>query len=347
MLTSDGAPPAGAVKTAVLVALVCAMPAAIVLALSAPLEVPTGYYYWELGDSVLRHGVLGFGGQPSTAFSPLYPAFLAWGRWITGDRLELVMALQVAVAAVGAVYFFRLSLLLSGDVRVAWIATLLHAFYPYYVRQSIGVIEITLFKTLLIATTYYVCRAEGTATIVAGGIASGLMLLVRVASLPIVLFAIAWLAIRRRVRDAVLFAGCAFIMFSPFLLRNVFLDGSWLPSRSGVNLFVGNCGCLGPHHSRLQHRHPEPRLRRGGLVQPIGEPPCREIRNGTRRLVHRPGAPVHQGSPSQDAEAETHEHRVRASAEARAVLPGRARHVAHPRRRRHDRGRGCHREAPS
>ena len=204
------------------------------------MDVPSSYY-WDLSDSLLRHGILGIDGQKSTAFEPLYPLFLAFSRWLTRDDLYLVMILQIAISSIGAVYFYKLCVLLSNNHSVAWIGVLIYSFYPYFIRQSVSVIEIPLFTTLLIATAYYYCRPAGIKGSVYCGIAFGLTLLARAAAIPIWVFATAALIFRQRYANALMVAGCTIILILPLLARNYHLDGSLMFSRSGENLFVGNC----------------------------------------------------------------------------------------------------------
>jgi 4-amino-4-deoxy-L-arabinose transferase-like glycosyltransferase len=195
--------------------------------------------YFELSDSLLFSGVLGFEGHPSTAFEPLYPLFLAAARWLTGDTLAWVLVLQIAVASLGAVYFYRLCLLLA-DERTARIGVLLFSFYPYLVRQSVSIIEITVLATLLVATAFYFCRIAGARSAAVAGAAFGLTLLARMAVLPALVLGVAFLAYKGRRAQALVVALTAFLVALPMGLRNLQVDGSFLPTRSGDNLLAGN-----------------------------------------------------------------------------------------------------------
>lgn len=216
-----------------LVFILCCVPRLACLWWASPEE--PGIYYWDLAGSLLSHGVLGFEGQPTSAFEPLYPLFLAAARWLTGDNLAGVLLLQVAVASLGGVYLYRLCQLLA-DERTARIAVLLFAFYPYLVWQSVNIIEITPLATLLIATAYYYCRGNAAAA----GVLFGLSLLMRAAVLPAALLAIAFQLFQRKHAAALVMALATFAVALPYAWRNHQLDGAWLPTRGGENLYVGN-----------------------------------------------------------------------------------------------------------
>jgi hypothetical protein len=221
-----------------LVFLVCFIPRVAYLWWALPGEQP-GIYYWELSSSLLQSSVLGFDGHASTAHEPLYPLFLAAARWLTGDSLAWVLVLQIAAVSVGAVYFYRLCLFLA-DERTARIGVLLFSFYPYLVRQSASIIEITLLATLLLATAFYFCRMVDFRGAAAAGAAFGLTLLARTAVMPVLVLGIAFLAYRGRYVQALIVALTAVLVALPMGLRNHQVNGSFLPTRGGENLFYGN-----------------------------------------------------------------------------------------------------------
>jgi len=218
---------------------VCFAPRLAYLLWSAPAGVPD-VYYWQLSDSLLQQGTLALHGRLTTAFEPLYPAFLAAARWLTGDRLAGVLLLQIAVASAGAVLFHRLCLLLTRNARVAWIGVLLYSLNPYAIHQSVQILEVTLVTTLLIALALQFTRIDGVRSAFAAGLALGIALLARVALLPLGLLALALLLWRRRVPQAIGVAVAAVLLVAPMAIRNHAIDGSLLFSRSGENLFFGN-----------------------------------------------------------------------------------------------------------
>ena len=73
----------------------------------------TRVFPWFLSDGWLRHGTIAYGDQPTAAFEPLYPLFIAAVRWCV-DSPSLVIAAQIGVACVGAVCLARLARSMSG-----------------------------------------------------------------------------------------------------------------------------------------------------------------------------------------------------------------------------------------
>lgn len=226
-------------KEAAAVFLLCLVPRIIyLLSMGSPGDA-AAMYYWELSESLLRHGVLGEAGRPSTAFEPLYPIFLAAARWLTNDDLARVIVLQSMLAAVGAIYFFRLCRLLSGDSAVAWIGVAMFSLHPYLVRQSDAIIEISTLATLLIVSAWYYCRTTEASGAIVCGFVFGLTLLARMAVLPAFILAAMWMLVEKRRTGAVLVI-VTLVTVAPMSARNYLEDGSWVLTRSGENLLVAN-----------------------------------------------------------------------------------------------------------
>lgn len=232
-------------------------------------------YYWRLSESLLRFRTLGFEGVPSTAFELLYPFFLAVARRIAFDQFPLVILFQSAFCSVGCIFFFRLCRWLTSCERVAWIGALLFCFHPYLIRQSSVLIEVSVFTTFLILFSYFLSKAESARGFIGSGILLGLNVLTRAAILPLEVFVTLILFLRRRFIQALLLAASSFLVVLPFSLRNYLLDGSWILTRSGANLFEGNCrfsdqflpryslDLLGPYAGQILSRE-APNLRAAG-----------------------------------------------------------------------------------
>ena len=116
--------------------------------------------YFRLSQFFLDAFKTGKVSQADTYYEPFYPFFLAVARFLAADQYGIVMALQIAVAALGAVYLYRLSVELSKNSNVGWIAAALYSFYPYAIRQSVSVMEVTLLSTLLIIGSYTFIRIK-------------------------------------------------------------------------------------------------------------------------------------------------------------------------------------------
>ena len=196
--------------------------------------------YWDLSTSLLERGTLTAGGVTTTEYEPLYPLFLAAARWLTLDHVRLVQALQSIVGAAGAVLLLWLGEALTDRPHVGIVAAGLYAVDPLLVRHAADATESTLVLVLLLASTYIFATARTTARTLAAGILIGLLAVARTMTLPFAALAAILMAADRRPARALALALTALLVASPFALRNYRLDGRWLPTRSGVNLFVGN-----------------------------------------------------------------------------------------------------------
>jgi 4-amino-4-deoxy-L-arabinose transferase-like glycosyltransferase len=228
-------------RTALVFAM-CAAPRLLALGLFPP---RTSTYYNELATSLLTNGTMAFDGVPSTYMEPLYPLFLAVARLVTGDSTVLAIVLQVAVAAFGGVLLYRLGSRLANPRTGFW-AAVFYALYPYLVRQSVARLEITLCATLAIAAALLLTRVERIRDAIAAGALLGLLMLTRTSFVVAALGAAAWLAwqgrpstsLGTRTRLAAVFLLTTLLVEGPWLVRNMWIDGSPLPSRMGENLYV-------------------------------------------------------------------------------------------------------------
>ena len=216
--------------------LLAALPRLVYLVVHPPADL---HVYRALADGLLRDGTLSIDGQPTTMYEPLYPMLLAAGRLAFG-RPFLVDLLQIAVASLGAALLFRLALELTHDVRVSTLAAVLYAIDPLLVREAAAHSESALFTTLLIAFAATAVSAETPLAAGAAGLSLGLAMLTRTAAAPLLLLAPAALLMQRAPRSAIILFATAAIVVLPLPLRNHALNGSWWPTRSGVNLYIGN-----------------------------------------------------------------------------------------------------------
>ncbi len=197
-------------------------------------------FYWELSDSLLQSGTLGFHGIKTTAFEPLYPLFLAGARLITRDHMFFVLLFQIIIEIIGCLYLYKLAQLLARNKYVGFITSLLYSLYPYFIYQTGAISEITLFTTLLIMSTYYYCKANGLKHSIYCGAFFGLTAMTRTTALPILFLGIGALALKKFYKQAFIMLGTALFILSPMMIRNYQIDGSLILTRSGENLFDGN-----------------------------------------------------------------------------------------------------------
>ena len=197
-------------------------------------------YHWTISSFLLQDGVIGDENGQSSEFDPLYIALLAAARIVTGDRPIMIQLLQIGADAFAAVQLSSLTLTLTGRRRAALISGVLYAAYPLLIRYSVACSEFTLLSLLLVTF----CRAflePGTPSrTAAAGVWLGLACLTRSAIAPLAALAILHAGFKRGATTAgvLLLAGAGVV--SPWLARNQTFNGSWWPTRSGVNLFLGN-----------------------------------------------------------------------------------------------------------
>ncbi len=230
-------PPASSVRRYVGLFFLAALPRLAYLLAARP---PFDSAYWVLSSGLLRDGSLALDGVRLTDFEPVYPIFLAISRVLVGNHMFAVQVLQVAVTSTGAVCLYRLAKTLTGRLRIALISAALYAGYPLLIRQAPQPSELALVTTLLVAFSYFFVRASTAAGAAVAGVWLGLAVLTRTTMLPLLALGPAVLIADRRPRSALALALAALVVVSPLPIRNHAVNGSWWPTRGGVNLYIGN-----------------------------------------------------------------------------------------------------------
>lgn len=224
--------------------LLAAVPRVAYLFIARP---PIESVYWALSESLRQHGSLVIDNVRVTGFEPLYPIFLCISRILARDHVLGVQLFQVAMASFGAVFMYRLGNALTSRQRLAAIGAMLYAVDPLLVRQAAGPSESALVTTLLVGFAYYAVTATTVARAAWSGVWLGLAVLTRAMTLPLVLLGPAVLLANRRPRLALAMTMTALVIMLPLPLRTHAVNDSWWPTRSGVNLFIGNS----PHTAAL------------------------------------------------------------------------------------------------
>lgn len=214
------------------------------LLLHLPLEDPSWSPHWNLATGILKYGTLGFQGERITWMEPGYPFFLAAARYFSLNLITPVFFWQSAAASLGACFLYLLVLTVTQKKFCAMAAACLYILYPYYIGQSIEVIEVPVITTLLIASAYFWQRAfqvPSLFNVFLCALAFSLTVLTRSMTLPALLIATGiFLSLKRRkVFFSLLFSFA--LLCAPWMARNLSVDGSLVPPRSGWNLLQANC----------------------------------------------------------------------------------------------------------
>jgi len=202
-------------------------------------------YHWHLSDGLLAHGAFLYGGAPTAAFEPLFPILIALVRLLV-DSIAAVVVVQIALSCTGAVLIDRLSTRLSGSARAGLVAAVLFSVYPYFVRQSVGMLELPLFLTLMLAAWMAWTADRPTAAVSMLALAT----LTRAFVAPLVVVALVLLAVRRP-RAAVRAAVAAILLLAPWMVHNYSVSGRPWPTRHEQLLFASN----NPYTVKMVPRH--------------------------------------------------------------------------------------------
>jgi 4-amino-4-deoxy-L-arabinose transferase-like glycosyltransferase len=186
-----------------------------------------------------------YDGAPTAAFEPLFPLLIALVR-LVADSIAAVVVVQIALSCAGAVLIDRLATRLSGSARAGLIAAVLFSLYPYFVRQSVGMLELPLFLTLMLAA--WMAWTDDRPTVAVSMLA--LATLTRAFVAPLVVVALVLLAVRRP-RAAVRAAVAAMLLLAPWLAHSYSVSGRPWPTRHEQLLFASN----NPYTVKMVPRH--------------------------------------------------------------------------------------------
>ncbi len=217
--------------------------------------------YVEVADSLVTHGVFGYGGRASAFRPPLYPWLLAGSFEVFGRDFRAVRVLQALLGALTCVGLAALGRTAFGP-RAGLFAGLGLAAYPFVLYFTGELLTETLYAALVVAFAWLATRwlfearadARGarveTAALrlaLAAGAALGLAILCRPAALFYALAAglfAAWAFVRgARGRAAELLALCAVaaVVVLPWCVRNTRMFGRpvFVTTYTGLNLYKG------------------------------------------------------------------------------------------------------------
>ena len=213
--------------------------------------------YWEdeqdylaLSQRIVQgEGYVDDSGNP-TAFRPVgYPLFLTVPQFISANNVLLIRIIQALVAALSLLLVYWIAFLVFNK-KVAIVAALWTAVYPYFIFMPGTILPTTWYSFLLLAATlalYYGVRKNEAIYFALAANLYGMSVLVRPSGIALVLAAGIWLLWRYRQEKLfsfdriVLFALIVMFACAPWVYRNYHvLDVPNFASNGGRNLWLGN-----------------------------------------------------------------------------------------------------------
>jgi 4-amino-4-deoxy-L-arabinose transferase-like glycosyltransferase len=195
-------------------------------------------------EELARHLARGEGYRtdagPTAYRPPLYPAFIAAVHLLLGESR---LAVRLAQAVLGTATCFLVFVLGSaiGGSRCGRLAALVLAVYPTHVLYTSYVHREILYTCLLMGALA-VLTYPGAVRGLGAGALLGLATLTNGLALAVIPVAGLYLAVRRRLRAAVMLVLGSAVIVAPWLIRNYTLFGAFAPvnTKTGVVLWEGN-----------------------------------------------------------------------------------------------------------
>jgi 4-amino-4-deoxy-L-arabinose transferase-like glycosyltransferase len=204
--------------------------------------------YYALAESVLSGKGLCF--ETTCAWwPPLYPLFLALTA-LFGKHYLLIVIPQALIGTGTVLLAFLIGREIFG-ARVGLIASIITAFYPYYVMHDTALQETgitTFFVALSVWLLLRASRLDRTRHLFLAGLALGAIALTRASTAPFIPLALIWAAwigapgnIKKRLRNAAVIVLALTLTVGPWLIRTWRVSGApVLSSQTGRALWIGN-----------------------------------------------------------------------------------------------------------
>jgi hypothetical protein len=173
-------------------------------------------------------------------FEPGYPAFVASGLLLFGEQLMAVQVVQACVAAAGAVLLYALTVRLTSSRLVGLMSGLLYGTNPLLVRQATAPSDLALVSTLLVGFCLAFIGIRDGRTAAFAGLWLGVTIITRSMTLPLLFFAVAILLRQRQTSHAIALTLATAALVVPMAAHNYVHTGLPWPTRSGINLYIGN-----------------------------------------------------------------------------------------------------------
>jgi hypothetical protein len=207
--------------------------------------------YWALSSGLLTNHSLSIDAVRITDYEPLYPLYLAFSRMLLGNHPLYVQLLQVVVSSIGAVLVRRVVSAMTDRPTAGVFAAGLYVLDPLLIKQAAEQTDLVLATVLTIALAWALVEAETSSQTMSAGVLLGALVLTRAMTSPLVVLIGLVVAARSGMRQALVVVATALLVLSPLPVRNYSVNGSLWPTRSGLNLFIGNS----PYTSALLPRY--------------------------------------------------------------------------------------------
>ncbi len=204
--------------------------------------------YILLGNSIFQGHGMSYVGQPTALRAPLYPLLLAGLRIAFGSQSLLAMRFLQFLGAILTAWISAGTAVLLWSKQSKWPAFAIALCVPTLVFFTSQILTESFTALLVTAFLFYLARYnqnEDSRSLVAMGVCSGLLLLLRFNSLFIPVVA-AFAAIRvpfgsASLKRALLPVALSLALVSPWLIRNliVFHGGILYSSQTGTTAFQG------------------------------------------------------------------------------------------------------------
>lgn len=209
------------------------------------------FIYDAIGYNILAKCIaFNFSFCADTFRTPVYPAFVALFYWLFGVKVWVVLLVQVFLNVISGYLLFKISECLFTNKNIGYVALILFALDPQQIIFTTYLYTDTLFVLLFLWSMYLFIRGiqEGKGKLFfVSGILFGLTILTRPIAIyfPAILFAYMIVqrnfSIKLKIRNAVLFTACAYLMLIPWMCRNYkSYDHFALSSINGYNLLFYN-----------------------------------------------------------------------------------------------------------
>lgn len=202
--------------------------------------------YASLAKNLLERGEYSVApGEPSIYREPGFPFFLAILFALFGARpWTVALGLNFVNVLTCAAIFLMTKRVFSRPT--AWLALAIACFYPYFIYYSLHPYrEIMLAMLAALAIYFLILYQQGQQKKHAAlaAICSGLAALCKSSTLPYIVLAaavLAWLGTNRKeaLKNALLYVSLSALIYSPWILRNRLIFGSWTISTPSAALHM-------------------------------------------------------------------------------------------------------------